>query len=292
MNIIDQAILSIGKRKLKSFRLKNKIPTDGEFAIYPKYLPTIRNSYSNTGYWHGTGRYQYKRDRNSRYGKINHSEHFDILESLIEKGGVTPHFDPHIAVQGEFIETISVTPFRMYARIYADMHLYEKNTLLYEYGSSKFWFNVFFIIQLFYKKYIPYLLTVSLRKLMSKSLYKQASQWIGVLRSDIGEKPVSLLKSMSVRSDIRTNYPILIGIKRDVLRPVLMPQRYERLETRIDVLISIDDMTHIEVPLSNIAETKECLKSHSINLRVIPLEFGEIYANNYSFKELTRHEKQ
>jgi hypothetical protein len=60
----------------------------------------------------------------------------------------------------------------------------------------------------------------------------------------------------------------------------------ERLEVRTDKLISFKDITHFEVPLSNVKETEDILKLNNVSVPVIPLEFGEVYCSSFPFKEL------
>jgi len=284
MNLARKTTLIFGKRKLNNFRFKDS--GDIDVALYKKYVPIIEECYKNASYWHGTGRYHYHYSGNSKYEGINAEKYLDVLDSIINSGRLTPRFDPWIKVAGENKESISLTPFRMYARVYAEFHQYEKQNFLYEYGSPKYWFYVLGILQLLERKPIQNLRN-ALKMKYTKSFVKYSQTWMKTLRSDLDQKPLNPSKLYLLRSDIKNNYAILIGIKKEAVRPLHFDLIVERFETRTEKPIELSNITHIEVPLHNVKETEDFLKKKGIALTVIPIEFGEIYCNKYSLKELS-----
>ena len=283
-NIFQKTTQFFGKINLRTFRFKEK--SSIAMHSYKEYIPVIEKCYGLATYWHGTGRYHYHYSGNSKYEGVDDKTLLDVLDSIIESNGLIPRFDPWIKVSGHTQESISVTPFRMYARVYAGFHQYEKNQFQYEYGTPKYWFYFLGILQLLEQKPVRNIKN-ALKMKYTKSFVKYSQTWMHTLRSDLNEKPLNPSKLYLLRSDIQDNYAILIGIKKEAVVPIHFDSIIERFETRTEKIIPLNDITHIEVPLRNVKETEEFLKTKNISLLVIPLEFGEIYCNKYSLKELS-----
>lgn len=286
MNYIERIVLRKGEKELESFRLTENILKTPEFSSYSQYLPLIKSCYEQASYWHGTGRYQYSYLGDSRYGEIDFKNKFDILASVLEDGGLKPHFEPWLKKIEILSPTISMTPFRMYAKLYAGLYLYEHDALIYEFGSTNFWFKIFIRLQAIDKKFLWFLFTKGILKLFGPSVYQGTRQYIRSIRSDLDKKPVSIFKGHLIHTDITGNYPILIGVKNSI-KILSFNLGLERLETRTNEPISLKDISHLEVPLSKIKETEDLLKKNNISLTIIPLEYGEMYCSNFMLKDLT-----
>ncbi|MCC6323297.1 hypothetical protein IT400_00740 [Candidatus Nomurabacteria bacterium] len=291
MNYFQSIILNIQKKTLRAFLADETILQQDEFKEYGAMFPEIQDCYKEVGYWHGTGRYRYGKGTLSRYDDVGSKQISDMLESIISEGGLKPHKEPwlykidKIGIKSN--KTTSLTPFRMYAKLYAGLYLNENKKLLYEYGSVKFWFGIFIMVQILNLKFLYFVLTRGLFWLSTKSTYKDTKTFMGTIRSDIEQKNISPFKGHLLRSDIVGNYPILFGIKKTI-KIVHFNSILERLEKRTDNPILFNDITHIEVPINNVKETEELLKQKNIDLKIIPFEYGEVYCNNYLLENLTK----
>lgn len=286
MNFVERIILKKGEDESSSFSQNKNILKSPKFYHYNEYLPIIKSCYKQASYWHGTGRYQYSYLDISRYGEIDYKNKFDILTSILKDDGLIPHHEPWLKKIQILSSTISMTPFRMYAKLYAGLYLYESDTLAYEFGSTKFWFKIFIRFQIVNKNFIIFLFTKGLFKLSNPSVYQGTRKYIRSIRSDLDKKPVSIFKGHLVHTDIIGNYPILIAINNRIKILSFNPG-LERLESRTVEEIHLNNITHIEVPLANIEETEKLLKENGILLQVIPLEYGEMYCSSLKLKELT-----
>ena len=284
MNVKEKIVATLGVNRLKMFCFKEQ--DNKNFTTYLKFLPPIEECYQSAFYWHGTGRYHYKYSGDSKYEGTHTNDHLDVLKSIINSNGLVPRYDPWIKADNAFKDSISLTPFRMYARVYAEFHQNEKEPLQYEYGNPKYWFIYLGLLQVLEKK--PFRnLTNALRMKYTKSFVKRSQTWMNTIRADLTHKPLNPSKLYLLRSDIPHNYGILFGIKKGSVNPIDLDPIVGRFETRSDKPITFDDITHIEVPLANLEETITLLKENNINIKVIPIEYGEIYCNKYSFQELS-----
>lgn len=290
MNIIDQIILKMGEKSLFSFREKAKIIELPIFPGYTESIPLIEKIYQEVGYWHGTGRYQYAHSNVTRYESLDTDTITDLLESIIQEGGLRLHDEPWLRkIQKMAMPTVSLSPFRMYAKLYAGLYLYEKDTLEYQFGTTKIWFRILLRIQMLNKNFLKFLLSKGLFQLARISTFQNTKLWVRSIRKD--GKNSNLLKGHLIRSDIPGNYPILIGIKKNISLMYFNPGM-ERLEARTDKPVRFEDMTHIEVPLAHIEDTRTILKKKNVQLPVIPLEYGEFHCAGKSLSTLTRLETQ
>ena len=291
MQFIDRLILSRGERRLKHFRFENlAIEQRNEISSrYDEFIPLIERCYGDVEYWHGTGRYHYNYTIGARSGEVSKEKYFDVLGSIIENGGMAPHQDVLVVLEGEAVKTISLTACRMYARCYSEIHQYEKTSFQYEYGDLALWSKVIILLQILallrnspIKNYFSRLVRI----IKNKNTSKHVVAWMSALRSDVGEKLPSLWNLHMFRSDIPTNYGILLGIRKNVIETFSFDHAIERFEARTKNNILLSDLTHIEVPLVMLEKTEDFLKSRNVKLEVIPIEFGERYYNKYSIREL------
>lgn len=277
MNIVDRIALFFGKRILRKYTKKN-------FSIYKQYESMIEDCYKNVEYWHGTGRYHYSYSGKSKYEGIKNNNYIDVLLSIINEGGLAPHFDPWIPVEGKIGETTSLTRFRMYARLYAEIHQYEKNNFEYEYGSLKFWFVFLLIFQIRAGKFLRNIKN-GYHMFTSRKFKNDSQVWMKTLRKDLDRNPVKLHEFYNLRSDILLNYGLLFGI-RNSIATMPLDEFTKRFETRTNKKITFDDMSHIEVPLANLQETQKLFDQYNITLQILPIEFGELYMSKKDLKNL------
>ena len=87
-------------------------------------------------------------------------------------------------------------------------------------------------------------------------------------------------------SDIEGNYPILFGIKADTNELITTIPLTHKVEQRSLKPITLEMFSHIEVPLCKVIETKDLLKTHNVDITVIPLEFGDIYLAGTPLEQL------
>lgn len=283
MNLIEKYILKKGEKDLQPFRLSGEQFSD-LLIQYQESIPLVQELYKKVGYWHGTGRFHYKPLGEGRYNEINFEETVDILASIIDKGEIATHDEPWLQkIEGIDTSTVSHTPYRMYARLYACLHVYENNKLKYEFGTQKIWMSILKKIQFSSSEFIYFLISRAIPQLVNIKTYTHIKQFIHALRKPDSAK-LNLLKSHLITSDIENNYPILIGI--DTSIPVMSKTVLSRLETRTDSAIGLEHITHIEVPLDNVLETKDFLKMKNIALNVIPMEFGEAHCSGCTLQNL------
>ena len=254
-------------------RYSNKYLMKEDLLAFDKVrLTTYRGVVINTKLWHGTGRFAYVN------GKI-----VDIFELIVEQGSLQPVSDHYATLLGgKEMESISTTPLRIIARTYADTYgLGERET--HRYGSSMFWVSYyygFFYAELFskymfliaknYHRWNRSTVTVTGDRAWGKKVNKQAGHVWDVFGSG---------------SDIPGNYPILFGIVNhsDAAK---LPKIMAKVEVRLIVPVTIEDLSHIEVPASKVDEITELLRGYGYNTPVFPVELGEYESANYSVAEL------
>jgi len=254
---------------------------------YVEYLPQIEKCYKAAGYWHGTGRYHYRHAEDSRYEGAGKGEVTDVLASIIIKEGLTAHEDLWITIDGQHKKTVSVAPLRMHARLFAHIHLREGVWLPYVFGGTRFWMGIIIVLA---TKELIFTLHGKGRKLLRQSLFARSSlrnfrTWGSALRRLDEFKVLPLWRAYDLRSDIAGNYSILFGIKKSAINNGLVPF-IEKLEVRVPGPVTLADMTHLEVPLENVEETKRVLRERNVSLPVIPLEFSEIYCSQFPLQKL------
>lgn len=227
-----------------------------------------------TIYWHGTGRLQYDKQTKA----------VDVLEQMLEQGGIQPFKDAFDIKHGEML-SISVARQRMYARIYADMHVYEGAKSSERYGRPRFWAYYFIMaINLHATKELG-LWNPKIRRQQHAAWRKQGKEvWAVKVRQDPGE---STGRFFDNGSDIPGNYPILIGIKHADYTLLETADYVARYESRIGSSISVRAITHLEVPKDKQAEVGALLKKYGYsNIPVFAFEQCEQLHANMRFSVL------
>jgi len=290
MDLPERLLVSRSEKHLRKYRDAAKHMRAEFLHQYYSYLPEIERCYERAGYWHGTGRYHHYHADDSRYQNVDMKRVVDVLESILEEGALTKHTDLWVKFHGQLKKTVSVAPSRMHARLYAHIHLREGVWLEYVFGGTRFWMGFFVLLaswQIFAKS------SQEERRfakwtILNRNLFKQVRAWGSAVCNLDRYKILPFWRAYDLRSDIAENYGILFGIKREAIQGDGMLPFIKRLEIRIEQEITLADMTHVEVPLENVEETKRMLVSKKIPLPVIPLEFGELYCSQFPLTKLAR----
>lgn len=223
---------------------------------------------SQTQFWHGTGRYQYKNGKKA-----------DVLKSITVSGGLIPHFDD-IDLVGK-MDSISLARSRIYARAYADMHATEFQTE--RHGDSLLWASAFIgPLALKIVQETEYWKPESRRQVNEHFQNSSSADWYQKVRTE----RTGTLGIFAYGSDIEGNYPIIFGIKNGVAELADTSQSVAVHEARALNPITFDNMTHIEVPRDNIKETAELLAESGIEIPVYSIEDFEALAYNHSFTRI------
>ncbi len=263
----------------KKFKIKNK----ELISLYKDKEAEIDQLVKNVRYWHGTGRFQYKKQGESKYEGVSKNETLDLLQKIISDGGLKPHYDPW---GGKYIKTpysISLANQWGYGKMYAYYHSFEDDKLQYEIAPIDFWYKLIMRIQLT-ENYFKFALGFFIWYALSDSLKKQGKVWLSTFRSDT-DKKWPFWKILTAQSDINDNYSVLFAIKGEV-NVVEIPKIMRFLETRTDEHIEFNQISFVAVPLSKVEVTKRLFSKNSLTIKIIPLELIEIYMRRYSIKQI------
>ncbi|MFZ1258642.1 MAG: hypothetical protein WAQ25_04185 [Candidatus Saccharimonas sp.] len=248
--------------------IKNSLPLPPDEKLLSQYQNTV----SQARFWHGSGRFQH-----------TGAKHADVLSSVIESGGFTPVYDAYgIFSDGETMVSTSFTTSRMVGRAYADIHgLGYKETE--RYGDALMW--VAYYYGLFYAR--MYTFGIKMMKKHYKTWHELTHDENG--HNTWGKKTNQHAEDVwdvfCLGSDIENNYPILYGVK-DIHAQVSLAKIFRDYEVRSSDVVSLSEITHIEVPASRIDETKKLLKSKDIDIPVFNIELGEQFASRQAFHTL------
>jgi hypothetical protein len=157
--------------------------------------------YINTGYWHGTGRFQYNEDQAP----------IDILQKIAQDRELQPANDP-FNLERDAV-SLSLAFSRVYARSYADMHglgSHEPN----RYGTAHYW------VRLFTGDIGMELVKESggLRQFRKKQ--KQEVKDLPDWSHKIRKEKTAMFDLFKEGSDIEGNYPVLLGIRAESVAPI------------------------------------------------------------------------
>lgn len=257
-------LLDTQKKHQLHRRLRLREYSDSEVAEYLTY-------YYKVGLWHGTGRYQ--------HGKLMT---IDVLDSMAKQGGLMPVDDVYtVLLTGKPTISVSMTPYRIIARSYADIHglgIAETN----RYGSCLFW------AAYFYSKY--YLEQNLLHRATVKrnwDAWKTAASQDGkiVWGQKVHSEAEYVWDVFTAGSDIKRNYPIIFAVKPG-LRQTKLPHTMAKFENRVTEKITWAQIIYLEVPEDRIVESRQLLVSHGIQVPIFPIELGELVASQQRFSRL------
>lgn len=246
-------------------------------------LEQMREILAESDFWHGTGRFQY-RDK----------QIIDVLDGMLRDGSITPHLDPYDLKTGT-VSSTSLANTRAYAEGFALMHLYEIEELGYQYLTRK---QMMKPIKGVVKKAVKGLPKYVFRRIKETltgkknngqsllALARNNRNWYAKVRSEkSNDYPDKLTK---IKSDIKGNYPIVIGIRRDAVVPSETASYIAKHETRTQQGIPFSGVTHIEVPEAHIMETRELFARNGIEVAIIPIEQVERYSAQFTPDELIK----
>lgn len=254
-----RAMQKIGEAAHRSFRLEEMKSID---------LAYLGEMHKSTAYWHGTGRFQ-------RHG----GEQVDVLAAILKNKAINPSLDPFDPELG-LARTTSLSVPRLYARAYADMHSARVGQLN-RFVSPQEVAN-FYIIRPTLRYMVsqgrahPEGFTAGIRDLRATSHANQKGMpqsW----KSKVTNQPVSTMKVFSAGSDIPGNYPILFGIDEGIKPIETSSAIRETREVRTSDPITLDRLTHVEVPREKVAEVFELFRSSEVQVPVLAIEDMEQY---------------
>lgn len=254
---------------------------------YTQEREIISKLYKENLYWHGTGRYQY----NSNYEDNEDKEKdlIDVLESIIKNQGILPLVkDPWMQTDKGFHYTISLATVRIYSTIYAMLFdVRQKTTVAYLLGARFYW-SLVLVFLMFISSPIGFLESIYFQmKLGTKMLKKTQSRTRNL--NEIRHFKIYLLQlsyTSFLRSDIQNNYPIIFAIKEKNVEVLEIKKGMSLYEVRTENKIKLEDISHIEVPISKVGVTRDLLNKYGISIPVLSIESAEIYMKlDQSFKE-------
>lgn len=288
MGIAEKFLLARSERHLRKYRESAKHLRDDFLRQYQSYIPELERCYAEAAYWHGTGRYHYHHANDSRYEEADSNRIMHVLESILDSGAIARHQDLWVTYNGQLKKTVSVAPTRMHARLYAHIHLREGVWLEYVFGGTRFWIGFFIFLAMLHLRNIfdAHKREFVKLTLLNKDSFKHFRTWGSAVRNLDQFKILPIWRAYDLRSDISGNYAVLFGIKRSAIRSDGVLPFIKDLEIRVEQDINLRNITHIEVPLENMEETKRLLAEKAISLPVIPLEFGELYCSQFSLRKL------
>lgn len=256
--------LDQGIRQSKSTEI-SRFPAGLEVR-YQSEKERIRELYRKVWAWHGTGRYEDNPPR-------------DILSGIADSKEISLHQDVWDGTL-KTTETISATKSRPYATLYSDMHIQQgmEADLLFKDHRKLYLGKQTARHILSFFRHAPY-------------LWSQRIPSIEWMERKIGQKieEKGLLNAFrfgSLRSGIVGDYPILIGLTHDAFEPIKTAGYIGATEVRTNKPISIDKITHVEVPLKYMEHASTLLEKYGISIPVLIRELGERYSAEFTDKEL------
>lgn len=203
--------------------------------------------------------------------------------------GLQPNEDPFDRVTG-IVSSISTTFSRPYAMLYASMRLMPGEEYAYRYHSQLFWLYRVMLNGVARSK-------EAVSQLKGKSVHEILNEVPRIKRGKLGGKLDRRVEkfthsgrspegTFSTRTDIEGNYPILFGISEGAFTPSPTAIYLKSHEKRSQEPIAFGSLTHIEVPLESVDETKRFLAERGKSLPVIPIEFGELLSREFTPAQL------
>lgn len=289
MSLLERVVLAHAERRLEPFRTQAAVAQGMHRGHVARYFPKIEECYARASYWHGTGRYHYAHQDGSRYSQ-NTETVMDVLGSITTAGGLKPHFDPWLPTEGKCRESVSLATARMHSWVFARVHLYKTDTLLYELGNLQYWVPLFLVLLLTWLSEKPFHGVSEFSRMRRRTPMMRSFQtWAGAIRKREGGRVISLgsvLRGKDIWSDIPGNHPLLFGISDKHVKTYRVAPFLRKAEVRTLELVPFASMTHIEVPLANVEETETFLKNNGVILPVLPLEVCDIYCSGQPLSQL------
>ena len=226
-------------------------------------LREYKNSIRNVFFWHGTGGFEYDYS-----GKIA-----PIFESILKKG-LKVHQDDYLVIHSKKLsmKSISLVDKRIIARCYADNHNF-KNPKTFRFGNSIFW-----IVRHYAKMYILAYTIFAPRSLVNilnwrkKNKINSSKSWSG----KVNKSCQNTWESFEKYSDIKGNFPVIIGVKK-LRKTVKLPKIFSETEVRSLEDITFKDIIHIEIPLEKYNELSSKIRKYNQKVKIFSIELGELF---------------
>jgi len=215
--------------------------------------------FSKSLLWHGTGRYQHIDDKNTKT---------DILKEIILKQGIIPHKN-----------TISLSKIRTYASIFAYIYQDEKKPLKNLYHSRLYWLIFILLSNFIHNPFKLIYLTFKYSKengrdrMVKFQIRARKKQRLKIFPIFI----MQYLNMARIKSDIATNYPILIAVDKNKLKSNIIRKGPDIYEVKITEKINFNNISHIEVPCEFLKETQKLLLKNNIKIPILAIETVEKY---------------
>lgn len=258
-------------------------------GIYEENKEKIEEVYSKATHWHGTGRYHYQVDGNSKYeGNLNVDSLEDVLNEVLNKGGIIPSLDTFIQSDKEYKESVSTTMWRIYARVYLELHSTDETAPKITFGDRNDFIKFFLLFSILS---VPiWGLPIAYYKMYRDSRLKEkCPKWASTINNTFSSKGNTAADLINIcgkgRSTIKGNYGLLFGFSDKGLVKADVNPMVTLFETRFPKPIGLENITHIEVINSKVEEVRKLLKVRGVYIPVLPLEACEIYASKIPFKK-------
>ena len=246
-------------------QLLNNLPNFSE-----NELEEYKNSIINVKFWHGTGGFEY-----SSGGNIT-----PIFDNIL-KNGLKTQQDYYLIIYSKKLsmKSISLVNKRIIARCYADNHNF-KNPKTFRFGDSIFW-----IVRHYTKMYVLAYTIFAPRSLMNilnwrkKNKINSKKSWSG----KVNKTCKNTWESFEKYSDIRENFPVIIGIK-NLNKTAKLPKIFSETEIRSLENIPLKDIIHIEIPLEKYNELSNKIRKYNQKVKIFPIELGELFEYKNSSK--------
>ncbi len=234
-------------------------------------LREYENSIRNVFFWHGTGGFEYDYS-----GTIA-----PIFESIL-KNGLKVRQDDYLVIYSKKLsmKSISLVDKRIIARCYADNHNF-KNPKTFRFGNSIFW-----IVRHYAKMYILAYTIFAPRSLVNilnwrkKNKINSSKSWSG----KVNKSCQNTWESFEKYSDIKGNFPVIIGVKK-LRKTVKLPKIFSETEVRSLEDITFKDIIHIEIPLEKYNELSSEIRKYNQKVKIFPIELGELFEYKNSLKK-------
>lgn len=279
---LERLIIRKAQRKLLPYRQRATELDADLMRQYRDRLPEIECLYAETTYWHGTGRYQYCRLSKD----VDDKKVIDVLGAVLAQRQLEPRRDPWIDSGGD---TVSLATVRMHGRIYAVVHQNQATNLAYELGSATFWSRFYFTLLFVWLNTNLWRHRTFIKKLLRPASFSQIQNRVGTTRKPRNQKSysfVEFLQGKHLSSDIEGNYAVLFGVRPQEENLIEAIPLTHKVEQRSLQPITLDQITHIEVPLDYVSVTEQKLRQYNADLPVLPLEFGDLYLVDRPLREL------
>ena len=97
------------------------------------------------------------------------------------------------------------------------------------------------------------------------------------------DKSELVSKSFEKYSDIRENFPVIIGIK-NLNKTAKLPKIFSETEIRSLEDIPFEDIIHIEIPIEKYNELNNKIRKYNQKVKIFPIELGELFEYENSSK--------